>query len=199
MKNRDLLLHMCCGPCAIMPVMRLRDEGYKVTGWFMNPNIQPLAEYLRRREAAQQCAIIMHMDIIFEDSAWNLAKWLRAVSQRDAPPERCAYCCESRIEALCQAALDYDFTYVSTSLLYSRYQPHDLIASSGRENAKKMGITFVYHDFRQFWQEGIDASTEMGLYRQPYCGCVYSEYERYRKKLDRLIKGNLRNPVSDHV
>ena len=72
--------------------------------------------------------------------------------------------------------------------LYSRYQPHEVIAAAGRRLAAPSGPGFVYRDFRTDWQAGIDRSKDWGLYRQPYCGCVYSEADRYRKKLERCKK-----------
>lgn len=185
-----LLLHVCCGPCAIMPIVRLKAEGFQVTAWFMNPNVQPLAEYLRRREAAGQCAEQLGVPILYADAAWDIAAWLRAVAGRDMPPERCAYCCASRMEAAFAFAARHGFDAVSSSLLYSKYQPHAVIRAAGeRLAAQKDAPRFVYRDFRKNWQEGIDRSREMGLYRQPYCGCVYSEADRYRKKLERCIAG----------
>lgn len=224
--RNSLLLHVCCGPCSIMPVRRLLDEGFAVTAWFMNPNIQPLSEYFRRREAAGQCAERLGIDIIYEDAPWDLTAWLRAVAGRDTPPQRCTWCCVSRMEATCAAARRMGFAYFSSSLLYSRYQPHEVIARAGHllgdgrarvlpeidsvETATMppadqgeacpappaathgaapaaAGPRFVYRDFRTDWQAGIDASLAWGVYRQPYCGCVYSEAERYHKKLRRLI------------
>ena len=182
-----LLLHLCCGPCGLMPVSRLLEEGYSVTAWFMNPNVQPLAEYLRRREAAGQCAEHFGIPILYADETWDITRWLRAVQGRDEAPERCAYCVTSRVQACYQACRDLGFDCVSTSLLYSRYQPHEVIAQAGRTLAAETGIPFVYRDFRSDWQAGIDLSRTLGLYRQPYCGCVYSEAERYQKKLDRLV------------
>ena len=161
-----------------MPITRLLDEGFAVTAWFMNPNIQPLAEYLRRREAAGQCAERLGVPIIFADETWNITNWLRAVAGRDTPPARCAYCCESRIEAAFAFARQQGFAWVSSSLLYSRYQPHDVIRAAGEHAAAaedaplSEGPRFVYRDFRTDWQAGIDLSKEWGVYRQPYCGCV---------------------------
>ena len=100
----SLLLHVCCGPCSIMPVRRLQDAGYAVTAWFMNPNIQPLGEYFRRREAAGECAERLGIPILYEDAPWNLVEWLRQVAGRDLPPERCGWCCTSRMEATWAAA-----------------------------------------------------------------------------------------------
>lgn len=189
---RSLLLHVCCGPCAIMPITRLLDEGFAVTAWYMNPNIQPLAEYLRRRDAAAECAQRLGIPILYDDASWNITAWLRAVAGRDTAPQRCAYCCTSRIEAAFAAAARLGFAFVSSSLLYSRYQPHDIIHQAGirlaQTAAAGQGPDFVYRDFRTDWQEGIDRSKVLELYRQPYCGCIYSEAERYEKKLARLIK-----------
>lgn len=173
-----------------MPITRLLDEGFAVTAWFMNPNIQPLAEYLRRREAAGQCAERLGVPIIYADETWDITNWLRAVAGRDTPPARCAYCCESRMQAAFAFARQQGFAWVSSSLLYSRYQPHKVIKAAGEQLAAQEGAPgFAYRDFRADWQEGIDRSKAMELYRQPYCGCVYSEAERYQKKLLRCIKG----------
>ena len=183
---RSLLLHVCCGPCALMPLTRLKDEGYEVTAWFMNPNIHPLTEYLRRREAAAECAQKHNVPLLFADAAWDVTAWLRAASGRDEPPARCAWCCESRMEATWAKAHELGFASFSSSLLYSRYQPHDIIAAAGHRLAARVdGPTFVYRDFRTDWQAGIDASRAWGLYRQSWCGCIYSEAERYRKRLAR--------------
>ena len=187
---RSLLLHVCCGPCAVMPITRLLDEGFAVTAWYMNPNIHPLSEYLRRRDTAGECADRLGIPILYDDASWNVTSWLRAVAGRDTPPQRCAYCCASRIEAAFATAMRLGFAHVSSSLLYSRYQPHEVIRQTGERLgcADGNGPDFVYRDFREDWQEGIDASKKMELYRQPYCGCIYSEAERYEKKLARLIK-----------
>ena len=187
--GNSLLLHVCCGPCAVMPITRLMDEGFAVTAWFMNPNIQPLAEYLRRREAAGQCAERLGVPIIFADETWNITNWLRAVAGRDTSPARCAYCCESRMQAAFAFASQQGFAWVSSSLLYSRYQPHEAIKAAGETLAAQPGATaFAYLYIRTDWQEGIDRSKGMELYRQPYCGCVYSESDRYQKQLLRCIK-----------
>lgn len=186
---RSLLLHVCCGPCAVMPITRLLDEGFAVTAWYMNPNIHPLSEYLHRRDAAGECAAQMGIPILYDDASWNITAWLRAVAGRDAAPQRCAYCCSSRIDAAFAVARQLGFAFVSSSLLYSRYQPHDVIRQTGERLSSPDGAGpgFVYRDFREDWQEGIDRSKAMELYRQPYCGCIYSEAERYEKKLTRLI------------
>lgn len=182
---RPLLLHICCGPCAIMPVIRLREAGYEPLFWFMNPNIQPLAEYLRRREAAAQCAEKLGARIIFEDE-WDIAAWLERRLPENASNARCLGCIGERVAAGFRKAVSLGINAFSTSLLYSKYQPHERIADFAENQAIKSGVAFIYQDFRKDWQKGIDLSREWGLYRQPYCGCVFSEAERYAKKLARL-------------
>lgn len=199
--GRRLLLHACCGPCAVMPVNRLRDEGFEVVLWYHNPNIHPLSEYLRRREALDECADRLGVPVIHDDASWDLTAWLRAVRDRDAPPERCRFCCESRMDAAHAFAAANGFPFFSSSLLYSIYQPHDVIAARGArlcgqdlpaprdgDAPRPSGPEFVYRDFRADWRAGIDITREWGVYRQPWCGCVYSEAERYAKKLARLVR-----------
>ena len=148
----------------------------------MNPNIQPLAEYLRRHEAAEQTCAYFGIPIFFDDAAWNITDWLRAVQNRDTPPERCTYCVTSRMEATFTKAKEMGFTHFFSSLLYSKYQPHEAIRKAGeRLSGQDGGPIFMYRDFRPYWQAGIDLSISMGIYRQPYCGCVYSETDRYHK------------------
>ena len=187
-EGTPLLLHACCGPCAIMPALRLKGAGFAVTLWYRNPNIHPLAEYLRRREAVGECAARLGVPVIYDDEAWDIRAWLAAPEAQKEPPARCEWCCESRVRAAAAAAKALGFAYFTTSLLYSRYQPHEAIAAVGRELTAGGGPEFVYGDFRLDWQAGIDRSKEWGLYRQPYCGCIFSEAERYHKKLARCIR-----------
>ena len=188
-----LLLHACCGPCAIMPAQRLRDAGYAVTLWYMNPNIHPLTEYFRRREAVGECAARLGVDVLYDDAAWDVRAWLGAPEARELPPARCEWCCKSRVRAAAAAATALGFGYFTTSLLYSRYQPHAAIAEEGASLAAAGAPEFVYADFREDWQAGIDRSKDWGLYRQPYCGCIFSEAERYHKRLARCIREAGRN------
>lgn len=188
MRSKRLLLHVCCGPCAILPAESLAAEGFEVVLWFMNPNIQPLAEYLRRREGVAQVAERLGMPVEFDDEVWDLRAWLNWQLPHANLPDRCIRCCCQRLEAARNKAGELDCDFFSTSLLYSRYQPHEAMAAKGRQTGQSGGPEFVYRDFRQFWQEGIDRSIAWGIYRQPYCGCVFSEAERYAKKFARLKK-----------
>ncbi len=183
----SILLHACCGPCAIAPITRLQAQGYKVTIFFANPNIHPLSEYLRRREAMEICAQKLDVPVLWRDDLWNVAQWLETIVENTKQGfSRCHYCYDSRLNACAKAAQEGGFDAFTSSLLYSRYQQHSFIISCAKKMSHTHSVRFYYEDFREDWQKGIDMSKEMGLYRQAYCGCIYSEAERYAKKLARL-------------
>ncbi len=184
-----IFLHVCCGPCSIAPVLRLKEQGHTVTGFFVNPNIHPLSEYLKRRDAMVQCAEQLNLKMLWNDEVWNVQTWTHIAANLQAQGQnRCSYCYESRFDICAQAAKAQGADVFSSSLLYSRYQNHQLIIDKAKEASIKHKINFYYDDFRQDWQKGIDISREFNLYRQNYCGCIYSEAERHAKKLNRLIK-----------
>ncbi|WP_084458350.1 epoxyqueuosine reductase QueH [Desulfocurvus vexinensis] len=177
-----LLLHICCGPCAIAPIRRLQEAGVEVTGLFVNPNIHPLMEYKRRRDGTAQVAARLGVRVLFKDDEYRPQDWFRAVAQRE--DNRCHYCYHMRLERTAQIARRGGFDAFSTTLLYSRFQKHAAIAALGRDLAAGGGPAFHYEDWRAGWTEGIEASKAWGVYRQQYCGCLYSENERYRAELD---------------
>jgi len=174
-----LLLHICCGPCAAFPVRELRLAGVEVTGFFFNHNIHPYTEYRQRLEAVEAYARAVDLEVVYRRE-YLLEEFLANVAAE--PASRCAYCYLSRLEEAAKAAAELGFEQYSSTLLYSRYQNQELIRTYGEELGERYGVKFHYEDFRRGWQEGIDLSKDMGLYRQKYCGCIYSEKERYVKK-----------------
>ena len=196
---KKILLHACCGPCSIMCIEALREEGYEVTGYFANPNIHPVSEYFRRREAMEQVAARLDLPMIWQDDVYNVPGWIGAVHDMGIADNqdhaRCRYCYETRLALTCAVASERGFDAFTTSLLYSRHQQHEAIREIGEavsasgdyvaENGH--GAAFLYRDFRPCWQARIDRSKEWGLYRQNYCACVFSEYERFERKLQKLV------------
>lgn len=171
-----ILLHTCCGPCALFPLRQLRAAGHDVTGYFYNHNIHPYQEYVRRRDTARQMAEREALPLIVRDE-YDLEGFLANVAAD--PAKRCTYCYASRLRATALAAAEGGFEAFTASLLYSRYQKHDEIKELGERIGNEIGVPFYYQDFRTGWQEGIRLSKELELYRQQYCGCIYSEKERY--------------------
>ncbi|NWF91667.1 MAG: epoxyqueuosine reductase QueH [Syntrophaceae bacterium] len=174
-----LLLHICCANCAIYPLERLRKGEDEVTGFFFNPNIHPYQEYMRRLESLREYADKVGLRMIYRDE-YLLEEFLRNVAHREG--ERCRYCYAIRLEATAREAKKSGFDRFSTTLLQSTHQDHPLIRETGERFAQEIGVPFYYEDFRQGWRRGLEVSKAMGLYRQQYCGCIYSEKERYLQR-----------------
>jgi predicted adenine nucleotide alpha hydrolase (AANH) superfamily ATPase len=173
---KKVLLHICCGPCATYPVPWLRDQGYMVMGYYSNSNIHPYSEYIKRQEALAEYAQIADFKVIW-DQEYNPVKYFQNMAFRES--NRCMLCYSMRLENTAHIARKGNFDFFTTTLLVSKHQNHELIRSIGDAAGKKLGVEFLYHDFREGYKQTIDASKKMGLYRQQYCGCLYSEIERY--------------------
>ncbi len=175
----DLLLHICCAPCANQCIDSLRMEGMEVTGFWFNPNIHPYQEYKARRDTLLSYAKTIHMPMIVEDT-YGLRDFVRAVAADI--DGRCSYCYRVRLEETARRAADLGFAGFSTSLLISPYQQHEKIKVIGQEMSEKYGVDFVYRDFRPLFREGQERARTLGFYMQKYCGCIFSEEERYRRE-----------------
>ncbi|MBT8351704.1 MAG: epoxyqueuosine reductase QueH [Deltaproteobacteria bacterium] len=173
-----LLLHTCCAPCSISPVKFLREQNLDVMGYFYRNNIHPYTECLKRQETLESYAKKIDLRVIYQEG-YDLNGFIRNVVFRES--NRCSYCYHERLRAAALVARHGKFDYFSTTLLYSKYQKHDTIKSIGESVSSSVGVPFYYHDFRIGWKDGIEESKRIGLYRQQYCGCIYSEKERYFK------------------
>lgn len=175
----NILLHICCGPCTAYPLRVLREEGHQVQGYFYNPNIHPYREFRRRVTALEDFCRQQELVVDYEHE-YGLKEYLRRVVFNEE--RRCLLCYKMRLVEVVRKAKEVGAEAFSTTLLYSRYQQHEVIKNMAEQLAKENGLIFYYQDFRRGWQEGIDMSIAMNIYRQPYCGCIYSEQERYDKK-----------------
>ena len=171
-----LLLHTCCAPCTVYPVETLRDEGVEVTGFFYRHNIHPYTECLKRQETLTIFAESIDLKVIFQDGYDLEGFFHRAVFRESS---RCEICYYERLKTAAFMARKGRFDAFSSSLLYSRFQNHETIRAIGESVGKTVGIPFYYSDFRNGWKYGIETSKRLGMYRQQYCGCIYSEKERY--------------------
>jgi len=186
----SILLHACCGPCSITCILRLQDLGLAPTLYYFNPNIHPLTEYLRRREGLIAVGERLNVPVILADqedsAAADPASWLQIMAAlgpgMNDMARRCPLCYDQRLAGAAKTARALGFTRFSSTLLYSKYQNHEAILDAGARHAGQ-GLDFLGEDFRPGWDEGVRLSREWGIYRQPYCGCVLSEHDRYRKKI----------------
>jgi len=173
-----ILLHVCCGPCAIYPVKFLRQSGYEPLAYFFNPNIHPYREFSRRIETLREYSTLAGLELVIDDR--YLLEDFLAAAMRET--NRCLACYRMRLEQAASYAAETGLTRFTTTLLVSPYQQHELIRKVGEEAGARYGVAFEYFDFRPGWPEGVVESRALNLYRQPYCGCIFSERDRYLKK-----------------
>ena len=173
------LLHICCAPCANQCIDSLRAEGLDVEGFFYNPNIHPFTEYRARRESVREYCKLVSLPL-HERDEYALRPFLRAVAAE--PEKRCATGYALRFEAAAAFAEQQGFEAFTSSLFISPYQNFDLMAETAEAAAARHGVRFLLRDFRPLFRTGQARARELGLYMQKYCGCIYSEEERYRKK-----------------
>ncbi len=174
-----LLMHICCSNCSIYPLEHYLLKNIDIKGLWFNPNIHPYTEYTSRRESLNKLQKIWDLDIEYIDD-YALDDFLQMVINKG--PDRCGACYSMRLEKTAETAKKMDLDGFTTSLLASPYQKFDMIIRRGKEIGKMHGIEFYAEDLRQGWGKSRDLSKELGLYRQKYCGCIYSEMERYLKK-----------------
>jgi predicted adenine nucleotide alpha hydrolase (AANH) superfamily ATPase len=152
-------------------------------GFFYRYNIHPYTECLKRQETLQSYADEIDLRVIFQEG-YDLEGFIQNVVYREK--DRCNYCYHDRLRSTALLAKRGKFDYFSSTLLYSKFQKHDVIKAMGDAIGKSMGIPFLYEDFRTGWQEGIQTSKDRGLYRQQYCGCLYSEKERFFRETKKV-------------
>ncbi len=155
----------------------LRKEGFEPTLYFYNPNIHLYKEYEARRDTLIKLSELENYQKIIVDN-YGLRDYLKALGGDF--DERCQKCYEMRLEPAAKYASENGFKYFSTTLLISPYQKHDLIKNIAENCAKKYGAEFLYRDFRPLFREGQNEARRLGFYMQKYCGCVFSEEERYK-------------------
>ena len=174
-----ILLHICCANCALYPLQDLQKQGHEIFGFFYNPNIHPYQEYQKRLSALQEIEDQLKIRVIYQNH-YDLEGFLRKVVFREQ--ERCRFCYHTRLEATARVAKKGKFDAFTSTLLGSKHQQHDLIKKIGIAAGEENGVDFFYADFRSGWQAGMEMSKKLNIYRQQYCGCIYSEKERFLKK-----------------
>ena len=173
------LLHICCAPCANMCIDTLRERGETLTGFWYNPNIHPFTEYRARRNCLRDYAQTIRLPLV-EQNDYGLRPFVRAVA--DDIEHRCVKCYQMRLFATAEYAAQNGFDAFTSSLFISPYQNHELLKQVAEQAADEYHVRFLYEDFRPLFRQGQERARELGFYMQKYCGCVFSEEERYLKK-----------------
>lgn len=179
-----LLLHACCGPCACYPTEKLSADGVDFTILYFNPNIHPYKEFKHRLATLREFCEKKEYDLVINKS-YPVEECIGGMlHEYEVNSVRCAFCYRMRFRYAAQFAKEHGYDAFSTTLLVSPYQKHELIKREAQAAAEEFGVPFFYEDWRTGYQRGVDISLELGLYRQQYCGCVFSERDRYeiRKK-----------------
>jgi len=176
-----LLFHCCCAPCAAASVESLCGEGITPTLFWYNPNIHPSTEYESRRDSLFAFAETGNLPLEKVDE-YGLYPFLHSVGGEMAMGLRCCDCYYMRLARTAALAVELGFGAFGTSLLISPYQDHDLIRGTGDDVAKQHGMDFMYRDFRPMFRESQNQARANGFYMQKYCGCIFSEADRYKDK-----------------
>jgi predicted adenine nucleotide alpha hydrolase (AANH) superfamily ATPase len=172
-----LLLHICCAPDATHPVQILRDE-YEIDAFFYNPNIHPEGEYEKRLEDIKR--LCGGWSIPLHEGEYDKDLWLELTEEHKDEPEggkRCEICYRMRLEETAKLAAEEGYDIFGAVLTISPHKDAKKINEIGHELGKKYGVTYLESDFKKHdgFKKSVELSKELGLYRQNYCGCVYSK------------------------
>jgi len=173
---KTLLVHVCCAHCAAYTINHWREQGYDVSGFWYNPNIHPYTEHEQRLKAMKTLSERLKFPLIISEG-YEIIDYFRRVVGHEA--ERCRHCFQMRLSRTAEIAGQQNFSAFTTTLLISPHQKHELIREIGDSIAEETDIEFLYADLRKRYSDSRHITKPLDLYRQQYCGCVYSEWERY--------------------
>lgn len=182
-----ILLHLCCAHClawTVQGLCRLYGKTLELGGLWYNPNIHPLLEYRRRLKAVHVYQERDPLPIEFVDS-YGLIPFLDAIGSQREGRERCRLCYRLRLDYVANRAAEQHYDAFTTTMIVSTHQDHTLLREIGEAIALSRGIPFLYHDLRE---ERVPDRMIRGLYRQTYCGCIFSEAERFASTTRFLYK-----------
>ena len=182
-----LLLHACCGPCSLEPVRLLALDGHDITIMFANPNIQPRGEYDHRLQVLRDWALqegIPVVEAAYDDCAWR--EQVGSIQEAGKPrEERCRACYALRLEQAGAYAAAHGFQALSTTLAVSPYQFSEACHEELQAVCERHGLACVWYDFRPYYPDATIRSRALGMYRQNYCGCLYSKAEADQEREER--------------
>ena len=178
-----LLLHACCGPCS-SAVLEQLCRYFEITVLYYNPNTWPAAEYYRRGEELQKFVAAAHpLGVTVVEDSYDPQQFYTAVAGLENEPERgerCTVCYRMRLERAAQYARAHGFNWFTTTLSISPVKDPVRLNTIGCELAQQYGLNYLQSEFRKKdgYKRSLALSAEYGLYRQDYCGCIFSKQER---------------------
>ena len=181
-----LLLHSCCAPCSSAVLERI-SKYFSITILFYNPNITDYEEYLKRKEELKRLIKDVNYQIEIMDCDYEKEKFIEIALGLEDKKEgdiRCYKCYKLRLEKTAIVAKENNFDYFTTTLSISPYKNSNWLNEIGEELATKYNINYLYADFKKKngYKRSIELSNIYHLYRQDYCGCIYSKVERDKIK-----------------
>ncbi|MBN1902564.1 epoxyqueuosine reductase QueH [Candidatus Sumerlaeota bacterium] len=176
--SKKILLHACCAPCLLFPFRSLVESGYEPVVYFYNPNIMPYREFRKRLSSVKEyCG--SHVIPMILDEQYSLERMLRLYLDRGNSP-RCLVCYKERLHKTAALAVEKGFDAFTTTLSVSPYQNHNLIREAGENASRAFNVPFLYQDWTSGFKIAHEEAKRENLYLQSYCGCIFSEEERYR-------------------
>lgn len=145
-------------------------------GYFYRHNIHPFTECMKRQETLEAYAESVGLGMIYQ-KGYDIESFFQRSAFREG--NRCRICYHDRLTSTALVAKKGKFDGFTTTLLYSKFQNHEQVRSIGESVGKTIGVPFFYQDFRDGWKKGIEESKQLDMYRQQYCGCIYSEKDRF--------------------
>lgn len=187
MPNDPILVHACCAPCLAALLDWLRERRAPFIPYFWNPNVHPLLEFRRRLKACHILAEQERIELV-ADETYGLDAFLDALGAERARPERCRRCYALRLDAAAQAAAERGLPAFTTTLLVSPRQDRPVVCELGHAAARRHGVAFDDTDHRARHDLGTEIARRRQLYRQQYCGCIFSEYDRYHDTAEHVYR-----------
>lgn len=192
----NILLHICCAPCAIYPIEKLRKDGHKIGGYFYNPNIHPYSEYVRRLDQLQKYSKKAGLNVICGE--YEIENYFQHIVYNEERENRCPVCWWLRMDKTVSFAKNNGFDAFTTTLLGSPYQDQDTIKAICKDIAKASGVKFIFVDFRAGFKKAHELAKKEGIYCQNYCGCLYSERERLEKRKKKNVSMEAGDTAKTH-
>ena len=178
-KENEVLMHTCCAPCSVSCIEMLREEKYEPVLFWYNPNIHPYTEYQKRLDSLWEYSMNIGVELIVKDE-YKLKEFVEEAI-KDIENRCIDVCYKMRLEATAASAVELGYKKFTTTLLVSPYQDTEMLIEIGKELAEEYKLEFVVLDFKSRFREGQTKAKDLGLYMQKYCGCIFSEAERYKR------------------